>query len=53
MFREHNINTNKVKLQELCVVNPNLGGIFRGSFRGWGEGKITSCLKLVRTMLET
>ena len=30
--------------------NPNLGGLFRGSF--WG-GFILSCLKLVRIMLET
>ena len=39
----------------LCF-NPNLGGLFRGSFWGWGGGdKITPppCLKLVTIMLET
>ena len=36
------------------LLNPNLGGIFRGSFGGWGV-KLTHrpCLKLVRIMLET
>ena len=33
--------------------NPNLGGIFKGSFWGGVDGKITPCLKLVRIMLET
>ena len=36
--------------------NPNLGGLFRGSFWGGGGGggcKITPCLKLVRIMPET
>ena len=36
----------------LNVFNPNLGGLFRGSF--WGVGvKTTPCLKIVRVMLET
>ena len=35
-------------------LNPNLGGLFRGSFWGGGGGRgITLCLKLVRMMLET
>ena len=35
-----------------CSLNPNLGGLFRGSF--WGGGKITPpCLKVVRITLET
>ena len=37
--------------------NPDLGGLFRGSFGGGGGGKITylppHCLKLGRIMLET
>ena len=37
--------------------NPELGGLFRGSFGGGEGGKITylppHCLKLVRIMLET
>ena len=33
--------------------NPNLGGLFRGSFKGEEERyKITTCLKLVRIMLK-
>ena len=37
--------------------NPNLSGLFRGLFQGFvlkwgGEGKTTSCLKFVRTLLE-
>ena len=36
----------------ITTFNPNLGGWFRGLFWG-GWGKITPCLKLVRTMLET
>ena len=36
------------------IVNPNLGGLFRGSFLGGGKGsKITPRLKLVRIMLES
>ena len=36
------------------IVNPNLGGLLRGSFLGGGKGgKITPCLKLVRIMLES
>ena len=35
-------------------INPNLGGLSRGSFSNvGGRGKITSCLKLIRIMLET
>ena len=36
-------------------LNPNLSGLFRGSFWGWGGGevKLPPCLKLVRIMLET
>ena len=36
-------------------VNPNLGGLYRGLFKSWWwwwEAKLT-CLKLVRTMIET
>ena len=35
--------------------NPNLGGLFRGSFWGGGGGvvKLPPCLKLVRIMPET
>ena len=33
-------------------LNPNMGGLFRGLFRG-GDGWISPCLKLVRIMLET
>ena len=35
-------------------INPNLGGLFRGSLRGggWGEETTHPCLKLVRIMLE-
>ena len=38
------------KLCWLLSHNPNLGGLFRGSF--WGRGKITPCPKLVKIMLE-
>ena len=33
-------------------INPNLGGLFRGSLRGggWGEETTPPCLKLVRIM---
>ena len=34
-------------------INPNLGELFRGSFRGGGGGKIAPSLKLVPVMLET
>ena len=38
------------------MFNPNLGGLFRGSFLRWGRGggvKLYPCLKLVRSKLET
>ena len=40
---------------ENLIFNPDLGGLFRGSFvvGEEGGGKITPCLKLVRVMLET
>ena len=39
----------------VATVNPNLGGLFKGLFRGvvGGGGKITPYLKLVIIMLET
>ena len=40
-------------IMHLSMFNPNLGGLFRSSLWGGGWGKITACLKLVRTMLET
>ena len=33
-------------------LKPNLGGLFRGLFRG-GGGDYIACLKLIRIMLET
>ena len=33
------------------LFNPNLSGLFRGSFLGWGD--YPTCQKLVRDMLET
>ena len=45
-----------IRAFSICMTvpfNPNLGGIFRGSFGGGGGGcKITPCLNLVRIMLE-
>ena len=38
--------------QKAVVVNPNLGGLFRGLFCGEAGDKITPCLKLNRIMLE-
>ena len=43
----------KVKVKNILSFNPNLGGLFSDSFWGGGGGKITSCLKLVRIILET
>ena len=34
-------------------INPKLGGLFGGWFSGGVGSKITPCLKLVKTMLET
>ena len=44
---------NRESKSSIYRFNPNLGGLFRGSFEGGMRGGITPCLKLYRITLET